>query len=311
MNYTIESREGLKVTVSDLGAEMIGIRLEETEYLWQANPAYWNEHTPVLFPYVGRLTDGKYRIGNREYQMKIHGFASLSTFEAEKRSGSCIAFTLKDSPETMMMYPFRFLFRVIYTVEGHSLKIRYEVENPGQASAEDILGGSSIPQSSGTSEGMLYFGIGGHPGLNVPLEDGLSFDDYYLEFGDRCDSERIQFTPACFLAGRQDPFVLEDGRILRLRHSLFDEDAIVLQNMADSVSIRSDKGQRSVTVRYPGLPYLGIWHMPKTDAPYVAIEPWGSLPSRQDVVEDLRFKPDLIRLENGGRWNTEWSITVS
>ena len=311
MDYTIESREGLKVTVSDLGAEMIGIRLEETEYLWQANPAYWNEHTPVLFPYVGRLTDGKYRIGNREYQMKIHGFASLSTFEAEKRSGSCIAFTLKDSPETMMMYPFRFLFRVIYTVEGHSLKIRYEVENPGQASAEDISGGSSIPQSSGTSEGMLYFGIGGHPGLNVPLEDGLSFDDYYLGFGDRCDSERIQFTPACFLAGRQDPFVLEDGRILRLRHSLFDEDAIVLQNMADSVSIRSDKGQRSVTVRYPGLPYLGIWHMPKTDAPYVAIEPWGSLPSRQDVVEDLRFKPDLIRLENGGRWNTEWSITVS
>ena len=139
MNYTIESREGLKVTVSDLGAEMIGIRLEETEYLWQANPAYWNEHAPVLFPYVGRLTGGKYRIGNREYQMKIHGFASLSTFEAEKRSGSCIAFTLKDSPETMMMYPFRFLFRVIYTVEGHSLKIRYEVENPGQASAEDIL----------------------------------------------------------------------------------------------------------------------------------------------------------------------------
>ena len=31
MDYTIESREGLKVTVSDLGAEMIGIRLEETE----------------------------------------------------------------------------------------------------------------------------------------------------------------------------------------------------------------------------------------------------------------------------------------
>ena len=63
MNYTIESREGLKVTVSDLGAEMTGIHLGETEYLWQADPAYWNEHAPVLFPYVGRLTGGKYRIG--------------------------------------------------------------------------------------------------------------------------------------------------------------------------------------------------------------------------------------------------------
>ena len=98
MDYTIESREGLKVTVSDLGAEMTGIRLGETEYLWQADPAYWNEHAPVLFPYVGRLTDGTYRIGGHEYQMKIHGFASLSTFEAEKQSESCIIFTLKDSP---------------------------------------------------------------------------------------------------------------------------------------------------------------------------------------------------------------------
>ena len=28
----------------------------------------------------------------------------------------------------------------------------------------------------------MYFGLGGHPGFNVPLEAGLSFEDYCLEF---------------------------------------------------------------------------------------------------------------------------------
>ena len=53
---------------------------------------------------------------------------------------------------------------------------------------------------------------------------------------------------------------------------------------------------------------LGFWHMPKTDAPYVCLEPWSSLPSRQDVVEDLETQPDLISLPAGEVWTTTWSL---
>ena len=81
MLYTIRSG-CMQAQISSLGAQLMHLT-GKTEYLWQADPAYWNEHAPVLFPYVGRLTDGTYRIGSHEYQMKIHGFASLSTFEAE------------------------------------------------------------------------------------------------------------------------------------------------------------------------------------------------------------------------------------
>ena len=28
----------------------------------------------------------------------------------------------------------------------------------------------------------MYFGIGGHPAFNVPLESSLTFEDYYLSF---------------------------------------------------------------------------------------------------------------------------------
>ena len=77
---------------------------------------------------------------------------------------------------------------------------------------------------------------------------------------------------------------------------MFDNDANVLKNMARRVTLCSAKTNHSVTVPYPQMPYLGIWYMSYTDAPYVCIEPWASLPSRQDVVEELSCESNLIIL---------------
>ena len=74
---------------------------------------------------------------------------------------------------------------------------------------------------------------------------------------------------------------LSDGGKLPLAHNLFDQDAIVLTDMAKAVTLCSEKGTRSVRVSYPQMNFLGIWHMPFTDAPYVCIEPWSALPSRK------------------------------
>ena len=32
----------------------------------------------------------------------------------------------------------------------------------------------------------MYFGLGGHPGFNVPLAEGLRFEDYRLRFSADC-----------------------------------------------------------------------------------------------------------------------------
>ena len=48
----------------------------------------------------------------------------------------------------------------------------------------------------------MYFALGGHPGINVPLEDGLRFEDYALDFG-ACAPQRVEFTPDCFVTGRR------------------------------------------------------------------------------------------------------------
>jgi galactose mutarotase-like enzyme len=76
------------------------------------------------------------------------------------------------------------------------------------------------------------------------------------------------------------------------------------------VTLKSDKGKRKVTVSYPELPYLGLWHAPGVEAPYLCIEPWASLPSRQDIIEEFRYKSDLIRLSPGREYVNKWGITI-
>ena len=281
----------LTVCIDEKGAELRSICYKGCEYLWQADPAYWDGQSPLLFPYVGRFTDGKYVLDGRFYELPIHGFAKDSLFEVQEEQANCITFLLCDSSTTRSVYPYSFQLFVTYHADNAALSVTYHVVNK--------------------SDSIMYFGIGGHPALRVPLEDGLAFEDYYLSFSKPHLPTRIGHTPSCFLSGEDHNFQLKNGTDLPLRHDLFDEDAIVLKNTADTVTLKSDSGTRSVTMCYPSLPYLGIWHMPKTDAPYVCIEPWSSLPSRQDIIEDFSCKSDLIRLPAQESYRTGWKLLLT
>ena len=72
MSIHVLENEKLKVTISDKGAELISVteKASGRERLGQADPAIWNRHAPILFPFVGKVVDGKYRINGREYEMK-------------------------------------------------------------------------------------------------------------------------------------------------------------------------------------------------------------------------------------------------
>lgn len=287
--YKLESGS-VTLKVASLGAELQSICKDGEEYLWNGDDRYWPERSPILFPFVGRLTDGKYLLDGTTHEMNIHGFARKLPYKIVKYETGCITFELRDSEETYFSYPFHFVLQVTYLLHGDEIQIEYRVKN--------------------LSEQMMCFGIGGHPGFRVPLENDLEFEDYYLEFGSECRPERIGHTQNCFLSGNNQEFVLEDRRRIRLTHEMFDEDAIVLQNMADEVTLKSDRGSRQVKVSYPHLRYLGLWHAPHTCAPYICIEPWTSLPSRQGIVEEFRYKNDLIRLDSGSEYYNRWQISI-
>lgn len=274
--YTLENVY-LTVAIHEKGATLWSVKdTDGMEYLWQGDPKYWGDRAPNLFPYIARMTERKYTLNGKTYEMDIHGFAKDMIFRAEQISAEHIVFSICDTKETYAQYPYRFQFSVSYKLDETRLCITYSVKN--------------------TDEKEMYFGVGGHPGFNVPFDRDTVFEDYYLEFGEREDAKRVVFSEDCFVTGKLSDFSLEGGTRLSLRHDMFDDDAIVLTDVAHSVTLMSDKSSRAVRVTYPDMPYIGFWHMPKTDAPYICIEPWSSLPSRKGIVEDLAKQPGLIHL---------------
>ena len=287
----------LSVRVSSIGGQLLSVKKDGKEYLWQGDPAFWEDRAPNLFPYIARLTKGTYTVHGKEFHLPIHGFLPAAEMKAEAQEESLLVLRLDADESTLACYPFVFTLRIRYELNQDTLRIAYEVEN------------------GGTEE--MYFGIGGHPGFQAPLEEGLSFEDYFLEFESEGQSGtdaqtpvRIGFSPTCFLNGKDEPWPLEKGCRIPLRHDLFDDDAIVLSHTPKTVVLRSEKGGRGVRVRFPQMPYIGFWHAVKKPAPYVCIEPWSSLPSRQDVVEELSEQPGLIHLEGKGVYRNLWSIQL-
>jgi galactose mutarotase-like enzyme len=290
MNYTIKN-EFLTVEVSDAGAELQSIRTTDgTEYLWQGDPAFWHDRAPNIFPYVARMTQGRYTAGGKGYEMKIHGFIKYLTLQMEAQSADSITFRLDSCEATKVQYPYDFTYRIIYALKGSVLVTTTSVENRGAD--------------------RMYFAIGGHPGFNVPLEAGADFEDYYLEFGAVAHPYRVGFTDTCFLTGQDEVYALENGTRIPLHHDLFDQDAVVLKHAARQVRLASDKSSRSVTVTYPDFPYIGFWHKPKSTAPYVCIEPWSALPSRDGIIEELSQQADLTALDGGKTYETTWTIEI-
>lgn len=283
--------EFLTVTAIEMGAELQSVRSSDgTEYLWQGDATYWGGHAPNLFPYVARLWQGAYRMDGEEYHLPIHGFAPTSRFELVQKSDICMVFELCDSENTLEQYPRRFAFRLIYELKENELGVTYEVQN--------------------YDEKTMYFGLGGHPGFNVPLEEGVRFEDYRLRFAEKCAPMRVSFSADCFVEGEDTKFTLEEGTMLPLRHEMFDDDAIVLRDMAREVVLEAPGSAKKVLVSYPDMPYLGIWHRPKSDAPYVCIEPWMSLPAQRGEITAFEKQADLIRLESGKTYTNRWTIAI-
>ncbi len=291
MLATIENAH-LRLTVDTLGAQMMSILSKDgCEYLWQGDPAFWSDRAPVLFPFIARLEKEQYQLNGKVYSMGIHGFAAQSEFTVEVQEDALVL-TLQSTDATKESYPFDFSLEITYRLVGTAIHVENRVVNK-----------STTP---------MHFALGGHPGFCVPLNGEGSFEDCYLEFAAACDPERIGFTEDTVLInGLNAPYPLQNGTILPLRHSLFDEDAIIIQNMAREVMLRSHSSSRSVTVSYPDMPYLGIWHWPRKDAPYLCIEPWTSLPGRSGVLEDIATRSDFIHLEPGKGWENIWTITIA
>ena len=75
MQATIHN-EFLTLTVDTHGAEAVSLKnAAGEEMLWQADPAIWKRHAPILFPWTGKLVDGTFAAKGKTWKGGQHGFA--------------------------------------------------------------------------------------------------------------------------------------------------------------------------------------------------------------------------------------------
>ena len=290
MIYTLEN-ENIRVVASSNGGELYSIKKinDETEYLWNGDERYWKYHAPVLFPIVGKVNGGKYKIDGIEYELPQHGLARTREFKLIEKSESRIVFELQYDEETLKVYPFKFVLRIGYTLMEYGVETSYEVINKDN---KDI-----------------YFSIGGHPAYMCPINQGESFEDYYFEFDKVEKSSKILLNSNGLFTKNKELF-MENSKELPLSIEIFKDDAIVFNDLkSNKISLKSRKSDKSVTMDFSGFPYLGLWTKP-TGAPFVCIEPWFGHADYEDFNGDFKDKEGINKLAVGKSFKAAYLVTV-
>ena len=107
MQATIQN-DFLTLTVDTHGAEAVSLKnAAGEELLWQADPAVWKCHAPILFPWTGKLPGGTFEVDGKTYKGGQHGFARDLEHTLLKAEGDTIRLELRsDEKSKAERFPF-------------------------------------------------------------------------------------------------------------------------------------------------------------------------------------------------------------
>jgi galactose mutarotase-like enzyme len=288
MEYKIT--DGIVEAVIDShGAELKSLKLlkNNEEFMWNADPKFWGRTSPVLFPIVGGLKDGKYSYHGTTYEMEQHGFARDNKFEVIFHERSKVVFLLNSNEETLKKYPFEFKFYMEYNLKNGSLSIEYRVEN--------------------LSREEMYFSVGAHPAFSIPTDGETEISDYYLEF-EKKETARV-FPLEGRNISRNTIKFLENSERIELREDLFKDDALIFKNLdSKKVSLKCKKNTRVVTMDYSDFEYIAFWN--KVGAEFLCLEPWNGIADFVDANGRLEEKDAIIKLEGQEQYIVNLKIRV-
>lgn len=294
MMETIEN-EFLKVSVAAHGAELSSIydKEKQHEVIWCADPAYWNRHAPVLFPFVGKVNGGHYRYAGQEYSIGQHGFARDKEFTLAEKNDHSVTFALTYDEATLAIYPFAFELLVTHVLDGRSVKVQWQVRNLSEKEP-------------------MYFSIGGHPAFNCPADAGQKKSDYFVRFKGSDTLSYVLIDPAAEAVDAEHTHTLttKDG-YLPVSEELFAKDALIFDGgQVEEVSLCYPDQTPYVTLSCKGFPSFGLWSKPLADAPYICLEPWIGRCDNMGFAGELPDKFGEMSLDALGEFIAEYSICI-
>jgi aldose 1-epimerase len=255
---------------------------------------------PLLFPFAGRITGGRYTWEGVERTLPsaglnngnaIHGFVvdlpwrvlSASATRAEAEFHGSI-----DAPQTLAEWPSDYRIRVAYELDGNALHCDVRIDNPGAAA--------------------LPFGFGTHPYFRLPLG------------GDSAEACRVtvpalEYWPLVNLLPTGETQAVDTARNLRdgAPFAGIDVDDVLTSLIASDGEIVSrvlDPGSGiEVTQTWSmAFPHCVVYTAPQRES--IAIEPYTTVPDAFRLLE-AGIDPDLVVLQPGESWHVRITIAAA
>ena len=268
----------LKIKTVKKGAELVSVKAKDIEKMHDGE-SFWNRHSPILFPIVGKLKNGKTIIEGKEYEMGQHGFARDMEFEEIGEN----SYVLKANEETKTKYPYDFELYISHNVQKNKVITKYKVVNKDSKT--------------------MYFGIGGHPAYACEYTSGK----YRLEFEDIEDRLEIYQLEDGLLKKNPEKLskFFRENRIF-LDEKTFEKDALIIRNINSSKIYLKTETKTILAFEFKGFPYLGVWSKP--GAPFVCIEPWQNHTDDVDSSGNFVDKESILKLEPNEEFEAEYSV---
>lgn len=285
--------ESLLLEVAAHGGELSRIydKQHQREVLWEGTPSIWGRHAPILFPFIGKLFEGKYRFQGKAYEMTAHGFARDMEHTLLSRTEEEVWYVLEDTADTFQRYPFHFRLETGHRLEGNGIRVMWKVVNTG--------------------EDTLYFMLGGHPAFKTP--EGTTVHDFTLQFEQEGEGPLHYQAPDADgykVEALSGSLALEDGKA-KIVPGFFDRALTYIfdQGQVTAVSLLLPDGQPYVTVRCPHIPFLGVWTMEKTH-PFVCLEPWFGRCDEKGYQGELKDREGEMSLAPGQTFTADYVILI-
>lgn len=268
----------LEIKTVNKGAELVSVMCDGIERLHDGKE-FWNRHSPILFPIVGKLKDNETKINGKTYKMGQHGFARDMEFEKLSEN----SYVLKSNAETLEKFPFQFELYVSYEVSGNKLTTKYKVVNK--------------------SDELMIFGLGGHPAFVCEYTSGK----YRLEFEKEETNIEIKQLENGLISNKKinTEKYIKENRIF-LDQNTFENDAVIMKNIKSNKVFLKTETKKVLTFDFTDFPYLAIWSKP--DANFVCIEPWFNTADKVDSNENFEEKEDLIELKPNKSFEAKYSV---
>lgn len=280
---TILSNKLLSAKINSKGAELFSFQNNSNrEYIWNGNPDFWGNHSPVLFPIVGTLKNNSYRFNDTTYQLARHGFARDFEFKILFQSTSEVVFSLQSNEKTKLVYPFNFELQISYSLKENELEIGYKISN--------------------NDKSIMPFSIGGHPAFALPLD----FENYTLVF--EKEENLLSYPLEDDLLSDKSFIIPMNDKRLPLTYSLFEKDALIFKQLNSNCISIEENGIPIVHFKYNDFPNFGIWT--KNKAPFICLEPWLGYSDTINTTGNILEKEGIQLLHAKEIFDCSFSIII-